>query len=127
MNPSPARFKLDDNLPRAAASLLEQFDFDVETVLSQHLGGSQDQSLAEIVKRENRVLVTLDTDFADVLSYPPQSFSGIVILRLRRQDVVSVKNAIRSMVDALGNEPLQRRLWIVEEQRIRIHSPGDSG
>jgi hypothetical protein len=42
-----SRFKLDENLPNAAEVLLKQGGFDVETVLTEHLGGCTDAELFE--------------------------------------------------------------------------------
>jgi len=44
---------------------------DAATVLQQKVGGSDDPSIARICKSENRVLVTADTGFADIRTYPP--------------------------------------------------------
>jgi len=35
----PARFKLDENLPRDAEALLREAGHDVHTVLAEYLGG----------------------------------------------------------------------------------------
>jgi hypothetical protein len=44
--------------------------------LEEHLGGSRDPKLASVCQEEERVLVTLDTDFADIQAYPPEQFPG---------------------------------------------------
>ena len=70
--------------------------------------------------REQRVLVTLDLDFSNMLAYPPAKFAGIVVLRLTNQAHVTVEGAIRRMLDLLSEEPIAGTLWIVEDGRIRI-------
>jgi hypothetical protein len=74
--------------------------------------------LSEICKSERRVFVTLD--FADIRTYPPENYSGLIVLRLARQDKPHVLGVFRRMLKAVGHEPLDGRLWIVEENRIRI-------
>jgi len=58
---------------------------------------------------------------ANIRACPPSQYSGIVILRLQNQAHPFVESAVRQMVTLLPREPLVGRLWIVEENRIRIH------
>lgn len=84
------QFKIDENLPEEVALILGDAGHDAVTVLSQKLGGAEDQKIASICKEENRILVTSDTGFADIRTYPPIDYPGIIVLRLRRLDRVSV-------------------------------------
>lgn len=59
------RFKLDENLPRDAEGLLGEAGHDVETALSERLGGGPDRKVFDASRSEDRILVTLDLDFAD--------------------------------------------------------------
>ena len=53
------RFKVDENLPREVAQLLQQAGHDATSVLAQHLGGSPDTAIAAVCQQERRVLLTL--------------------------------------------------------------------
>jgi len=114
------RFKVDENLPVEAAEALRQAENDAATVLEQKYGGSADTQLADLCQRESRILVTLDMDFADIRAYPPAEFPGLIVLRLRQQDKPHVLNVLAHLIQLLGQEPLDRQLWIVEETRVRI-------
>jgi predicted nuclease of predicted toxin-antitoxin system len=114
------RFKVDENLPEDVAALLNESGHDAVTVLIENLGGSTDAKISAVCKQEERILITLDTDFADIRSYPPDQHSGLIVLRLKRQDKIHVIQAIKRLVEAAFPEPVEGRLWIVEENRIRI-------
>jgi len=90
------------------------------TVDDQRLVGASDRHLAEVCKTEGRVFVTLDLDFADIRTYPPDEHPGLIVLRLARQDKPHVLDVFRRTLKAVRQEPLEGRLWIVEEKRIRI-------
>ena len=90
------------------------------TVDDQQLVGSNDRDLSEICRSEGRVLVTLDLDFADIRTYPPENYPGLIVLRLGRQDKPHVLDIFQKLLKAIGREPLEGRLWIVEGNRIRI-------
>ena len=113
-------FKVDENLPAEVAALLRQRGYAASTVHDQQLVGSADQTIAEICRREERVLVTLDLDFADIRAYPPENHAGLVVLRLALQDKASVLGVLQRLIPLLDREPLAGRLWVVDETSVRI-------
>ncbi len=114
------RFKIDENLPVELAEVLRAAGHEAATVDDQQLVGVSDRHLSEVCKAENRIFVTLDLDFADIRTYPPGEHPGLIALRLFRQDKVHVVDVFQRALKAVGREPLEGRLWIVEEKRIRI-------
>ena len=116
----PARFKLDENLPRDAEALLRDSGHDVHTVLDEQLGGHPDPRVFDAAQAEARLFVTLDLDFADIRAYAPGSHQGIWVLRPRTQSVDSTLALLRAALAALVTESTQGRLWIIEHERIRI-------
>lgn len=116
----PARFKLDENLPRDAETLLCDEGHDVHTVLAEQLGGSPDPRVFDAAQREQRILVTLDLDFADIRAYPPGTHPGIWVLRPNLNSIRSTLVLLQSALLLLDNEPIQGRLWIIEPDRVRV-------
>ncbi len=116
------QFKIDENLPVDAAVLLQEGGYYAETVFDEGNQGSPDTDLLQVCRQENRVLVTLDLDFADIRSYPPNEYPGLIVLRSRWQDRPHILGLLRKILVHLGEEPLEGHLWIVEEDRIRIRS-----
>ncbi len=114
------QFKTDENLPVEVTELLRSAGYDAMSVLEQGMGGKSDPYLVEMCIREERALITLDTDFADIRAYPPSEAAGYIVLRLHRQDKQSVLEIMERLIPMLGQEPLQHRLWIVDEQKVRI-------
>src|SRR5262245_49089831 len=70
------RFKVDENLPMEVAQVLRAAGHEAATVLDQHFGGSADSLIASICQQEERTLVTLDLDFADIRPILPQTMLG---------------------------------------------------
>jgi predicted nuclease of predicted toxin-antitoxin system len=118
------KFKLDENLPSELGALLRQSGHDAHSVRDEHLEGSTDTAIAQACHFERRVLITLDLDFADIRLYPPQQSSGIIVLRLARQDKNTVLAIIPRALELLQTERIAQRLWIVDESRTRIRGDG---
>ena len=116
------KLKIDENLPTEAARLLREAGFDALTVADPQLNGVDDAVIYAVCQGEQRILVTLDVGFANIQAYPPDRSTGIIILRLREQSRPAVLAAIQSAIALLELEPIDGRLWIVDEQRIRIRS-----
>ena len=114
------RFKIDENLPEEVAGLLRAAGHDVRTVFDQEMVGAPDASIAQVCRQEQRAVVTLDTDFANIQNYPPRAHAGIIVLRLQRQDKAHVLRVLARIVPQLEAEALPGTLWIVDENRIRI-------
>jgi predicted nuclease of predicted toxin-antitoxin system len=68
------KFKVDENLPTEYASILRGAGFEADTVSDEKLSGASDSVLSERCRTEDRVLMTLDLDFANVQAYPSKSF-----------------------------------------------------
>jgi predicted nuclease of predicted toxin-antitoxin system len=114
------KFKIDENLSIEVAALLIKAGYDAMTVVDQHLGGQSDADVVRVCQQEGRILITLDLDFSDIRSYPPADYFGIIVLRLSRLSKARVLSAVSRMLPILEQEPLAKRLWIVDESTVRI-------
>jgi len=116
------KLKIDENLPAECATLLRNGGFEADTVVDEGFSGADDSAIAARLRAEDRVLVTLDLDFGNIRSYPPAEHSGIIVLRLRKQDKYTVLALMQRLVLALTNRTPAGELWIVEPDRIRFHA-----
>ena len=116
------KFKLEENFGSRKQHLFQAYGHDVQTVRMQGLQGSSDVHLFEVCRVEQRCLVTLDLDFADVLHFPPSLTNGIVVIRLpRNPSLALLEQLVHQFLQTLSHMSIERRLWIVEPSRIRVH------
>ncbi len=116
------KFKVDENLPIEVAQLLHEAGHDVFTIHQQGLVGAKDVVLARVCQDEHRALVTLDIHFAYIRTYPPSEFPGLMVLRLARQDKIHILQILNRILKLLYSEALDGKLWIIEEDKVRIRS-----
>jgi len=114
------RFKVDQNLPTEYTGLLRQFGYEADSCDDEGLGSADDRTISERARAEGRVLVTLDLGFADIRAYPPPEYLGIVVIRSKFQDKVTLLSLLRRLLPVLQKRPPQGQLWIVESDRIRF-------
>ena len=113
-------FKIDENMPVEAVELLHRAGHLAHTVFDEQLAGHPDPNVAAACQSEQRALITLDVDFADIRVYPPAQFAGIVVLRPRIQAKPAVLALLSQLIPQFDLQPLNRTLWIVTETGIRI-------
>ncbi len=116
------KLKIDENLPKECAEFLSRSGWEADTVADERLTGAEDAAIAGASRAEERVLVTLDLDFANIRAYPPSEYAGIIVLRSKRQDKHSVLALVHSVALVLANRAPAGELWIVEPDRIRFRA-----
>ncbi len=67
-------------------------------------------------------MITLDLGFADIRTYPPGDYPGLIVLRTKRQDKIHILKAVSKFIKLLEPDKLDGKLWIVEESKIRVRS-----
>lgn len=75
------RFKLDENLRVELLDDLRAAGHEADGLRDEGLIGAPDDVVLDLVRREHRVLLTLDKGIADVRAYPPGTHAGIVLFR----------------------------------------------
>ena len=112
--------KLDENLPEVLVEVLLSLGQNATTCAMEELEGAKDSGIAERVFEEGKILATFDLDFSDLRKYPPGSHPGIIVLRLRSQDIQSCVTAFQKLFLQISEEDITQNLVIVEETRVRI-------
>lgn len=114
------KIKIDENLPTSIQEFLILAGHDCHSVYDENIAGGSDEQLISICHDEQRILLTLDLDFADIITYPPTEFSGIVVLRLSRQDVPTLLKRLKEILPLLEDMNLSKHLLIINDSKIRF-------
>jgi len=114
------KFKIDQNLPGECAVLLREAGFEADTVDDEGLSGAEDGAIADRTRSDGLALLTLDLGFSAIRSYPPQHYSGIVVLRSKAQDKITLISMLRRLIQVLRERRPEGQLWVVQRDRIRF-------
>jgi len=105
------RFKLDENFGTRTQHIFKGAGHDVQTVREESLQGASDRRLYEVYCAEQRCLVTLDLDFADVMRFPPEKAGGIAVIRVpRNPSLPLLERLVRQFLHSVEQMSVEKKL-----------------
>lgn len=93
---------------------------DAVSVAEIGLSGADDERVRAAAIAEQRVLLTLDADFANVLRYPPAATPGVVRLRLHPATEDAIDEMLNGAIPRVAEVSVRSKLVVVDERKIRI-------
>ena len=115
-----ARLKVDENLPREIADLLNAHGYDAVTLLDQGWSGVADDDLWERIQAEGRWLVTADKEFADLRLFPPGTHAGVVLLRSDEEGLDDYLRLAGAAVERFELDEIAGAVVVVNKRGVRI-------
>ena len=79
----------------------------------------KDDELLNLANKENRILITNDTDFGELIFLQNRVTAGIVLLRIKGQDVKK-KLKLLSKLIGLYSDKIENYFVVISDRRIRF-------
>lgn len=112
------KFLADEGVDRSIVEILRKFNFDVYYVIDE-IRSLTDEELLNIANKENRILITRDKDFGELIYRLNQPHAGIILIRLEgyptTQRAELVGTIIRKHADEFANA-----FTVIQPKVIRI-------
>ncbi|MDZ7580353.1 MAG: hypothetical protein U5R30_06965 [Deltaproteobacteria bacterium] len=86
---------------------------------------SPDRVVISKAKELNAILLSLNGDFADIVSYPPTDYNGIVSVQIKNHPELIptlAKRLIEYLKSHIDEADFREKLIVAEPHRIRIRS-----
>jgi len=119
----PIKFLIDENLPDFFNQLLNEREYDTVSVRDICIG-SNDENIVDISQKEERVIITRDMDFGELVfkyNYQPQ---GVILLRIFSPTKMNLEKGIVWVLNWIEtkNIDLFHKFLVYDEDSIRIRS-----
>jgi predicted nuclease of predicted toxin-antitoxin system len=117
------RFLADHCISNTIVQTLREANHDVLCLRDVLPVESPDATVIAKAQDLDSILVSLNGDFADIVTYPPSSYKGIVALQMRNHSEI-LPQLMARLVGYLKLQPAMEhyrgKLFVVEVNRIRI-------
>ncbi len=112
--------------PRTVESLCKR-EYDAVHLSEQGLFRMRDSEIVQKALREERIIITFDLDFADLLAATATSLPSTIILRLKNTTPNFVTSRVISVIAECDQALRSGALVTIEDGRYRLrHLPIDS-
>lgn len=97
---------MDENLSPLHTGTLRSLGHDAVSVVELRLCGADDSVVRDAAIKQERILVTLDADFANVIRFPPAETPGVVRFRIHPATEEAIDAALRLAIPRLAQVSL---------------------
>lgn len=113
------RFLLDECLPARMAGLLRAAGHDCMHVYDLGLGGQPDEEVMALADREERILLSADTDFGELLANAPVLAPSVILLRRTDKKAESLTSVVLANLGQITDDLTAGALIVISDTRIR--------
>jgi predicted nuclease of predicted toxin-antitoxin system len=115
------RFLIDECLKPVVSSLLNEAGHDAVHVAFVGLAGHPDVDVMALAQAENRVLVSADTDFGELLVNSGDALPSVILLRRNHAASNQAATIITALPD-IEEQLLQGAFVVITADRVRIRA-----
>ena len=113
------RFLIDECLPAGMAELLRAAGHDCAHVYELGLSGQPDEQIMAVADREDRILVSADTDFGELLANAPVLAPSVILLRRTDKQARPLAAVILANLEQVTDDLAAGALIVISDTRIR--------
>jgi predicted nuclease of predicted toxin-antitoxin system len=113
------RFLIDECLSGDLASRLQDAGHDCGHVYEVGLGGQPDEEIMALAAREDRILISADTDFGEMLANSPVLAPSLILLRRTDKRAQSLASVILANLGQVADDLAAGALVVIGDTRIR--------
>lgn len=117
------KFLLDENQSPAIVGLLAEAGHDAVHVRDLDMKGSPDVAVLAAASAADRVVISADTDFGELLAFPNARGPSIVLLRRQQQRRAhEIAALILANLDGVADDLRAGAIVVIDDDRVRIRS-----
>ncbi len=116
------RIKLltDENIFTATVTFLRKMGFDLIDISELQLKGSEDDEIAALANKENRIILTFDKHFGNIIKFPIGCNPGVILVRINPLSIEMVNPRLEKILSEVRFEDISRSLVIIDNATCRI-------
>lgn len=117
------KFLIDADVPRSVAKILISLGYDVIDIRDIRPPATTDTVIYHLITEQNRILITRDLDFSNILLYPPPPNAGIIVLRVHLLSTNEIIDIVKDILKHVPEEELIGSLVVARKGHYRLRRP----
>ena len=114
------KFLSDENIAPTLVKAIRKKGFDVKDIKEERMFGVGDDKVLSMANSENRIVITHDKDFANLIKNMLQPHKGVILLRFINQSPDNVVKYFIPLLDSKIKDRLKNNLVVVSEGFVKI-------
>jgi predicted nuclease of predicted toxin-antitoxin system len=116
------KFLADMPISPKTVMYLRSLGHDVYRISEKGLYRAKDHDIVEIAVIENRVILTMDLDFAAIIAISHMAIPSTVIFRVMDESYENINALLENILPRVEKELLGGAIVIIEDDRFRVRS-----
>jgi len=116
------RFLADMPVSPKTVSYLKSKGHDIYRISDKGLARAKDSEIVELAVKEERIILTMDLDFAAIIAKSNKRMPSAIIFRLSDESFENINPLLDKILPAVEKELLAGAIVIVEDDRFRIRA-----
>ena len=112
------KFLVDESVEKAVVDFLRKQGYDALYV-AENCSGITDDEVLSFANRDNRVLVTNDRDFGELIFLQRKASSGVLLFRSSSEKSSDRVSLVRKLLQSFADR-LEGNFVVVSDEKIRI-------
>jgi predicted nuclease of predicted toxin-antitoxin system len=118
------RFLLNMNVSREVGKAIAELGGEFIHARDANLATADDRVVIQVARREDRVIVTHDLDYGDLLMLSGEPHVSVIIFRLRRSAPLVMCKRLREAWETIQTPLAEGAIVVIEDASMRIRPFG---
>ena len=111
----------DENIARSVVQELRNNNFDVKDMKEENLKGATDRVLINLAYEEDRIIITHDKNFGNVLNQFNIKHKGVLMIRCKNQHYLNVIEILIKFLNSKLEKKCKNAVVVLSENQVIIH------
>ena len=116
------KFLVDESSGRKLFEFLLEKGFDTKFVTNE-IPAASDKEVLSLAEKENRILITNDKDFGELIFRLNKQSSGVILLRLNFDSSENRQKIILNLIENI-DQKLRSSFIVANEKQVRVRQLG---
>lgn len=114
------KFLSDENMAPSLVKAIRKKGFNIKDIKEEEMFGINDDKVLKMANDENRIVISHDKDFANLINNKLMPHKGVILLRFIDQSPNNVIKHFIPLLDSKIRNKFKNNLVVINEEFIKI-------